>query len=337
MGMKNLPEISARLIGAGLSGMMPAAVIYRGTTPMQKTVFAPLRDLPSRVEAAGLSNPAVIVVGEVTALAGQLDWYGKKPLLGKNIVVTRAREQASELSARLSALGADALECPAIEIAPMPDYSACDSALNRLSEYGWVIFTSVNGVKYFWERLAHAGKDSRALAGCRVAAIGPSTAHALQTLGIRPDLVPPEYVAESVAESLIASEGGDLSGIEILLPRADKARMALPDALADKGAIVDIVSMYETRPGTGEIAKARDLLAQGRLDCITFASSSTVENFLKLVPAGELRRHPETLLAAIGPITAKTLAAHGLKADLQPRNYTIASLVEALVEKMAAK
>lgn len=337
MGMKNLPEISANLIRAGMREDMPAAVVFRGATPMQKTVFAPLRELATKAQAAALSNPAVVVVGEVTTLAERLDWYGKRPLLGRNVVVTRAREQASELGGKLAELGANVLECPAIEIAPLSDYSACDMAIKRLHEYDWVIFTSVNGVKHFWERLAYSDRDSRSLSDCKVAAIGPATAHALQTLGIRPDLVPAEYVAESVAEALLDLVGEDLQGMRILLPRAAQARMALPDKLAEHGAIVDIVPMYETRPGAGEIGRAKELLMQGRLDCITFASSSTVDNFLKLLSAEELRKHAEVQLAAIGPITAKTLSGHGLTATVQPSNYTIDGLIEAIVGKMAIK
>lgn len=337
MGMKNLPEICANLIKAGMDSQMPAAVIYRGATPLQKTVLAPLELLPASAKAAGLSNPAVIVVGQVTTLARQLDWFSKKPLLGRSIVVTRAREQASDLVGRLAELGAMVIESPAIEIAPLPEYSACDSAIANLGQYKWLIFTSVNGVKYFWERLAYCGKDTRSLAGCKIAAIGPATAHALQTLGVRPDLVPPKYVAESVADSLIASENGKLDGARILLPRAAKARMALPDALAAKGAIVDIVPMYETRPAKEGIEAVKARLEAGQLDCITFASSSTVDNFLALVPAEELRRHPDVKLAAIGPITAQTMAKHGLAADLQPDNYTIDSLIEEITKSLAEK
>lgn len=335
MGMKNLPAICANLIAAGMDGEMPAAVIYRGATPLQKTVFAPLAELPE--QAARLGNPSVIVVGKVTTLAPLLDWYGKKPLLGRSIVVTRAREQASGLAARLGELGARVVECPAIEIVPLQDYAACDSALVHLAQYGWIIFTSVNGVKYFWERLAYHNMDTRSLAGCKVAAIGPATAHALRTLGVAPDLIPPEYVAESVASALLEREGENLNGMRILLPRAARARAALPDELAAKGAIVDIVPMYETRPGQGGIAEVRDLLAARELDCITFASSSTVENFLKLVSAEELQKHPEITFAAIGPITAQTLARHGLVAHLQPPEYTIDSLVATLVEDLPGK
>lgn len=334
MGMKNLSQICASLTSAGMSSETPAAVIYRGTTPDQKAVYGSLHDIVEKASAAGLSNPSVIVVGHVVELHDKADWFSQKPLLGKTIVVTRAREQASAMSDKLQELGARVIECPTIRIVPMPDYASCDSALANLHNYGWIIFTSVNGVKYFWERLAINNMDTRSLAGCKVAAIGPATAYALQTLGVKPDLVPAQYIAESVAESLIKAERGRLQDVRILLPRAFKAREALPDLLAEKGALVDVIPMYETRPGQGCMEEVRELLQKNALDCITFASSSTVENFLKLMPPEELRAHSEVKLAAIGPITARTLQKHGLTADLQPQNYTIEALVEEITEKL---
>lgn len=331
MGMGNLSAICANLLAAGMDPAMPAAVIYKGTTPEQKTVRADVATIAEAAASAGLSNPAVIVIGKVASLADALAWHERKPLLGRTIVVTRARAQASDLARTLANLGAKVIECPSIEIKPMPDYSLCDNAIGHLADYAWIIFTSVNGVKYFWERLARLGKDTRSLAACKVAAIGPATAKALKTLGVNPDLVPPDYVAESVAEVLVLLEGDKLNGMRILIPRALEARMALPEALAESGAIVTLVPMYQTVPAKAGIAEVRELLAQDKLDCVTFASTSTVENFLDLLPARELKGHGKTLLAAIGPITAQALAKHGLKADIQPEEYTIPALVEALV------
>lgn len=333
MGMKNLPHICASLIEAGMNPDMPAAVIYRGTTPAQKTVAASLADLPEA--ARGLANPAVIVVGKVVGLGDRLDWFSRKPLFGRNVVVTRAREQASDLVGLLKNLGANALECPSIKIGPLEDYALRDAAISRLAEYRWLVFTSVNGVKYFWQGLAKAGKDARALAGAKIAAIGPATAKALRDRGIEPDLVPQTYVAEAVAEAMIQADA--LGGARVLLPRAAKARPALPDALAKAGAAVDIVPLYETAPardGGGEVAK---LLEAGRLDCAAFGSSSTVENFLKIIPAEKLAAHPETRLAAIGPITAGTLREHGLKADIQPEQFTIPALAQAIAAAFSRK
>lgn len=332
MGMRNLAGICASLLEAGMDPAMPAAVIYRGATPLQRVVVASLGDLPGA--ASELANPAVIVVGKVVNLRESLDWFSQKPLLGRTIAVTRAREQASGLIARLADLGARVLECPAITIEPLPDYSDCDSVIANLANYGWLVFTSVNGVKYFWQRLRQAGKDSRSLGKCRVAAIGPATAEALSQVGIQADLEPDSYVAEALAAELIRREGDKLKGMRILLPRALKARSVLPDELAGAGAVVDVLPVYQAMPAKGAIAEVRELMNQGKLDCVAFASSSTVGNFLDFVPASALAAHPETLLAAIGPITAATLEKYGLEARIQPEKFTIPALVEAMIAKL---
>lgn len=330
MGMKNLPHIVAKLLEAGMDPATPAALIYRGATPMQRSLTAALKDLPQAAEAGKFTNPSVIVVGKVAALHDKLDWFSQKPLLGRRIVVTRAREQASDLAAALAELGAQVIQCPSLEICPMPEYAAADAAIANLRQYQWLIFTSVNGVACFWDRLAAAGLDSRALGQAKVAAIGPATAQALADRGIRADLLPETYVAEAVADALLQS--GDLRGSRILLPRAARARMALPDRLAQAGALVDVVPVYETRPGQGCAGEARELLESGKLDCVTFGSSSTVANFLRIIPADLLRDHPEVLLAPIGPITADTLRQNGLEPGLQPENFTIPGLVRAIAQ-----
>lgn len=172
MGMKNLPDIARNLLDAGLDPRTPAALIYRGTTPRQRSLVATLRELPQAAVDAHFTNPSVIVVGKVASLHDKLNWFEQKPLLGKSIVVTRAREQASSLARSLSGLGAEVIQCPTIEIRALPDYAELDAAVARLADYGWLIFTSVNGVRHFWQRLEAAGKDSRALGACKVAAIG---------------------------------------------------------------------------------------------------------------------------------------------------------------------
>lgn len=323
MGMKNLPGIVKNLLDAGMSPQMPAAVIYRGATPMQKVATAPLVGIEK--EAEGLSNPAIIVVGKVVTLRDKLDWYSQKPLLGRTVVVTRAREQASDIAKALAELGAQVLECPGIEIQPLADYSACDAAIQHLGQYAWLVFTSVNGVKYFWQRLVQAGLDSRAIGKAKIAVIGPATAQALTQKGINADLMPETYVAEGIIKAM-REKAGDLKGQRILLPRAEKARNVLPEELAKCGAQVDVVPMYRAMPARTRVDEVRNALAAGRLDCISFGSSSTVENFLDLISAEHLRKS-RTTLAAIGPITAQTLRKYGLDADIQPRKYTIPALV----------
>lgn len=329
MGMKNLPDIARNLLAAGMDPATPAALVYRGTTPRQRSLVATLASLPQAAVEQGFSNPSVIVVGKVCSLRDQLGWFEQRPLFGRSVVVTRAREQASGLAQELVQLGADVIQCPTIEISPLPDYAELDAAIGRLSEYAWLIFTSVNGVRWFWKRLEAAGKDSRALGLCRVAAIGPATAEALEARGIRPDFIPERYVAEGVVEGLLAR--GKVDGVRMLLPRAAKAREVLPDELRKAGARVDVISAYETIPAAARKDEVLERTQAGTLDCVTFGSSSTVENFLSLIPAETLRAHPEVRLAAIGPVTAKTLEAHGLPCHIMPEEYTIPALVQALV------
>ena len=329
MGMKNLPDIARNLLDAGMDPATPAALVYRGTTPRQRSLVATLAALPQAAVDQGFSNPSVIVVGKVCSLHDQLGWFEQRPLFGRSVVVTRAREQASGLAQELVQLGADVIQCPTIEISPLPDYAELDAAIERLSEYAWLIFTSVNGVRWFWKRLEAAGKDSRALGLCRVAAIGPAPAEALEARGIRPDFIPERYVAEGVVEGLLAR--GKVDGVRMLLPRAAKAREVLPDELRKAGARVDVISAYETIPAAARKDEVLERMRAGTLDCVTFGSSSTVENFLSLIPAETLRAHPDVRLAAIGPVTAKTLEAHGLPCHIMPEEYTIPALVQALV------
>lgn len=329
MGMKNLPDIARNLLDAGMDPATPAALVYRGTTPRQRSLVATLAALPQAAVDQGFSNPSVIVVGKVCSLHDQLGWFEQRPLFGRSVVVTRAREQASGLAQELVQLGADVIQCPTIEISPLPDYAELDAAIERLSEYAWLIFTSVNGVRWFWKRLEAAGKDSRALGLCRVAAIGPATAEALEARGIRPDFIPERYVAEGVVEGLLAR--GKVDGVRMLLPRAAKAREVLPDELRKAGARVDVISAYATIPAAARKDEVLERMRAGTLDCVTFGSSSTVENFLSLIPAETLRAHPDVRLAAIGPVTAKTLEAHGLPCHIMPEEYTIPALVQALV------
>mgnify|MGYP000502924510 FL=1 len=335
MGMKNLPDIARNLLEAGMDPQTPAALIYRGTTPYQRSLVDTLARLPQAAVDAKFTNPSVILVGKVAGLRDTLGWFEKKPLYSRSVVVTRAREQASGLAQSLMDLGAEVIQCPTIEITPMADYTELDAALANLADYQWIIFTSVNGVRHFWQRLANAGKDSRALATCKVAAIGPATADALTQHGIAPDFIPDRYVAEGVLDGLVARENGNVRGKRFLLPRAAKAREVLPDELRKAGAVVDVISAYQTVPAAHRKDEVMERIMAGTLDCVTFGSSSTVENFLSLIPADVLKAHPEVQLAAIGPITADTLTANGLPCHIQPAEYTIPALVAALKKHFA--
>ena len=328
MGVKNLPEICGSLIAHGRAPETPVAVVRWGTTPEQQTVIGTLQDIAGKVVQANLKPPAITVVGEVVRLREELNWFEQRPLFGRCVVVTRAREQASELKSILAELGAQCIEFPTIAIEPPPSWEPLDAAINSIATYGWVIFTSVNGVRFFMERLRLTGRDVRDLHGARLAAIGPKTAEALEQYGLRPDLVPNEYRAESILEGL---SGEEINGKRILLPRAMAARDVLPETLRQWGAQVDVVPAYQTVLPRERSTEMMEHLRSGKIDCLTFTSSSTVSNFFSLFEQSAilpLLKH--VCIACIGPITAKTAEEHGLYVDVMPSEYTITGLVQAL-------
>lgn len=335
MGVKNLPEICRNLTSHGRSPQTPVAVIRWGTTPEQQTIVGTLEDIAERVQAAQLKPPAITVVGEVVQLRSELNWFEVRPLFGRRIVITRAREQASDFKALLAELGAECIEFPTIEIAPPPSWEPLDSAIGRLASYDWVIFTSVNGVRCFMERLWVAGRDVRWLNGVKLAAIGPKTAEALEKHGLRPDLVPKEYKAEAVLEGL---SGEQAAGRRFLMPRARVARDILPETLRQWGAEVDVVPAYETVLPSARSGEVLERFRQNAVDCVTFTSSSTVSNFFSLFDREEILSHlGKITIASIGPITSKTAREYGLKVDIQPSDYTIPALARAIRDHFAAR
>lgn len=243
------------------------------------------------------------------------------PLAGKRILITRPRAQAADLCAKLAALGAQPIVFPTIEIAPLEDTSRLDRAINQLSSYDWVIFTSVNGVAAFWNRLIAAGKDAGALVGIKVAAIGPATAQALKQRGIQARFMPDEYVADAIVEGI-----RDVRGQRILLPRADIAREALAVELERLGGMVDEIAAYRTVPAAPDTRGSAEL--RRGVDAITFTSSSTVRNFVALAD----RETGGAIVACIGPITAQTARELGLPVDVMATEYTLDGLVAALVD-----
>ncbi len=337
MGVKTLPDIVARLVAHGRPADTPVAVIRWGTKPEQETVVGTLADIAAQVQARGIRPPALTVVGEVVRLRERLNWFEAKPLFGRRVVITRAREQASDFASALRELGAEPIEFPTIEIRPPDSWAEIDAVLDRLPGYDWMVFTSVNGVRFFVERLRARGRDVRALGPARICAIGPATAAAIDGLGLRVDVVPAEYRAEAVVEALDGAVGAEgLGGRRVLLPRAAEARDVLPKELARRGAMVDVVVAYRTVMPAEGTEGMRALLAEGKVDAVAFTSSSTVRNFVEMIgrdaAPGLLAR---TTVAAIGPITAETAARCGLRVGLVPEAYTIPALTAALVARLA--
>jgi uroporphyrinogen III methyltransferase/synthase len=330
MGVRNLKFISSQLMEHGRPAETPVAVIRWGTTAEQQTITGTLDSIAQVAEEAGIKPPAIIVVGEVAGLRQHLNWFEERPLFGKTVVVTRAREQASAFRILLEGKGAQCLEFPTIEVVPPSSWEPLDEAIRNLEFYDWLIFTSVNGVRFFFQRLQEHGEDVRALHGIRIAAIGPKTAAELTERGLNLDLVPSEYRAEAVIEGLGEQE---VRGKRFLLPRAAKAREILPEKLEEMGGQIDVVTAYETIRPAEKSDEVRSFLNKGTISCITFTSSSTVENFAAMFPGDDL---PSLLdkaaIACIGPITAQTAREHGLKVDIMPAEYTIEALTAEIVE-----
>lgn len=332
MGVKNLPEIAARLMEHGRSPQTPVAVIRWGTTPEQRTVTGTLADIVDKVREAGLKPPAVIVVGDVVRLRESLNWFETKPLFGKTVLVTRAREQASNFRKALEERGARCVEFPTIAVTPPASWEPLDAALASIGRYDWLIFTSVNGVRFFMDRLWAAGRDVRALAGMRLAAIGPKTAESLERFGLRLDVVPQEYRAESLLEALGEET---VRGCRFLLPRAAQARDVLPQTLRRWGAEVDVVPAYETIPAAEGAEKVAAMLEQGEIHVVTFTASSTVRFFVQALSHRDVPRLlQKTLVACIGPITADTARSLGIHPAVIAEEYTIPGLVRALCESL---
>jgi len=272
-----------------------------------------------------MKPPASIIVGEVVRLREKLDWFGRLPLFGKRIVVTRAKDQADTLGQRLHALGADVIELPTIEIQPASDYARLDQAITELGCYDWLIFTSANGVRFFLERLDQSRTDLRSLRA-KICAIGPATRAAVEALHLKVDLMGKEYVAESLVD---AFAGHDLAGKRVLLPRAAVARDVVPVELARRGARVDVVEAYRTVIPANAAERARQLFAAPRRpDCITFTSSSTVQNF---VSAAGCQMLEGVRVATIGPVTSDTARTLGIRVDAEAQPFTIDGLVNAVL------
>lgn len=329
MGITHLGEIVERLIKHGRSPETPIAVICWGSWSKQRTVTGVLADIVERSRRESVRPPGLIVVGEVVRLRSRLKWYETRPLFGRQVLVTRPKDQAGELSRILRDAGADPVEVPTIELVPPKSFSALDRAVRKIESYDWLIFTSANGVRVFLDRLWRSGRDLRALHAARICAIGPKTAEAAAHRGVRVDLIPNKYQAEG----LLAALGRvPMKGRRVLLPRAQEARELLPQALRRRGAKVDVVPAYRAVRPKG-LAEAKKLLQGGSVSVITFTSSSTARNLLDSLGKRSAARILEGVtVAAIGPITAQTVREFGLTPQIVATSSTSAGLVRAMVK-----
>ena len=324
MGVESLGEITARLVENGRTAETLVAVVQWGTWTKQKTVTGTLATIEGIVREAGITAPAVTIIGDVVRYHQSLNWFENRPLSGKRIVVTRAREQASALSDRLRLLGAEPIEFPTVQFAPPADnYAALDNFLQK-QEADWIFFTSVNGVSHTFTRLNALGLDARALAPSKIAAIGPATAEELQKNGIRADFIPTDFVAEGVLREFQI----EIKEKHIVLLRAQEGRDVLPEELQKRGARVTSIPAYQTQIATEGAEEMVAALEKGEIDIITFTSSSTVKNFKQAI--GDTPISPLVQLICIGPVTAQTCEELLRAPNAVAENYTIEGLLSLL-------
>jgi uroporphyrinogen III methyltransferase / synthase len=329
MGIKNLPYITEQLIKHGRSKDTPVAVIRWGTTSQQKTVIGTLDTIVEKTR--DIKPPAITIVGEVVKLRDQLNWFETKPLFGKTIVVTRSREQASEFADQLYEFGAHVIEFPTIEITKPDTIQPLDDAINNIHTYHWLVFTSINGVDSFFQRLFELGMDIRDLKGINFCAIGPATEEGIKKYHIKVDCRPPKFVAESVVEEL--KKVTVIKGQNFLLPRADIARSFLPEELQKLGGKVADLVAYKTIMAQPRNINLVDKIKNGEVHIVTFTSSSTVRNFIQLIGEKNIALlNGQVQYASIGPITTQTAEELGLKVTIKASEYTIPGLVNAILE-----
>ena len=318
MGLVNFAEIAAEMIQRGRSADTPVMVVRWATRPNQQTIVGTLTTLPGLIAAQGLRPPATIVIGDVVSLRDRFNWFERLPLFGPRIVITRDHRQSRDLAEPLEALGAEVIALPVIEIRPPADPAPLARAMAQLDTYDWIIFTSVNGVRRFVSQL----DDIRRLRA-KIVAIGPATQAAVEALHLKADVVPAEYVAESLLESLARE---DVNGKRILLPRAAVARDVVPAELAKRGAIVDVVEAYRTEAPANLAERVKEVLAR-KPHWVTFTSSSTVRNFASVASVAGIK------IASIGPITSATAREFGMHVDVEADPHTMAGLVAAIQAK----
>jgi uroporphyrinogen III methyltransferase / synthase len=329
MGVERIRPLAASLVAHGMPGETPVAMVRWGTTGRQESIQGTLGNIAEVVEKTNFKAPAVTIIGNVVKLRDKLNWAENRPLFGQRIVVTRTREQASQLSRQLLELGAEVLEIPTIRIAPPDNHQDIIDAVLELNAYDWLVFTSPNGVTAFFDYFFKTFDDLRDIGGVRIAAVGPATAAKLKELHLKVDLMPEEYLAKKIVSAFQSYESID--NLRICLLRAQVANSELPRALEEKGAIVDDVACYKTIPETEDRNGAAARLGDSGADWITFTSSSTVENFHARFDLPKLlRQFPQTQLASIGPETSKALLALGLKPTVEAREHTIDGLVKAI-------
>ncbi len=331
MSLDNTKDIMNKLMEHGMSPKTPVLITSCGTTPFQKTITGMVSDIADKLDkmTTPFTTPAITVVGEVVSLRKSINWFEKKPLYGKKILLTRPKHQIKEMVQLLRNHGGQVIEFPTIEISPPSSWSEIDKSLKNMAEYDYVIFTSANGVNIYLNRALSLGIDSRIFGGLTIIAIGEKTDLALRKFGLRADIIPKSFVAESILEFF---KGKELTDKKILLPRAAKARNLLPQELKKRGAVVKTIPCYNTiipEHNQKTLNKVKTLLKKGEIDIVTFTSSSTVTNFFTLLD--NLPIHKKTVFATIGPVTSNTLSSYGIRPHITAKTYTTEGLVSCII------
>jgi uroporphyrinogen III methyltransferase/synthase len=324
MGVEKLRAITGELQAAGMPPQTPVSLVRWATTGAQQTLAGTLENIAQRAQDAGFKPPAVAIFGQVVLLRDKLNWFESLSLFGKRIAVTRTRKQAGEFVERLRALGADAFELPTIRIEPPRNKREFYELVADSHMYDWIVFTSPNGADAFFRAFFEIYRDARDLGCARIAAIGPATAERVRSYRLQVDVQPEKYVAEAIIQAL--QNETSVENLKFLLARAEGARELLAQELTRLGAIVDEAVAYRTVPETDDVTGGIRRFREEGADMITFTSSSTVENFLSL----KLPMSESVKTASIGPITSKTMRAHGLSVDVEAKQHDIPGLVEAI-------
>ena len=328
MGSRKLAQLSATLKDHGRAADTPVALIEWGTWPHQRTVVTTLEHTADAAAREDIQSPTLIVVGEVVHLRQQLNWFEKKPLFGRRVLITRSREQAGDLQVLLEAQGAQVVPLPLLQLKAPEDSTELDRSIAELASFKWVVFTSPNSVDFFFSRLRHLGRDARAFGSAAVAALGLATAAGLRSRGLYPDLIPSEQSQEGLVKAFAELP---VENSKILLPTSSIGRALLAAHLEKRGAIVHRITAYQNLPPTPEEIKLPPALTENRLDLAIFASPSSVDHFRALLgPESTQKILADTIIACIGPTTAQAIQALGLQTHIQPQDSSIPALIRAI-------
>ena len=335
MTVKNIALVCKRLIENGRSLETPVAVVRWGTRADQTTIVGNLENISDLVKENEIRPPAVMVVGDVVKLRETLKWYEKKPLFGQRVLVTREHTVGFE---PLEELGAEIIEFHTIEIVPPDDWTELDRAIEKIDSYNWLILTSVNGVKFFFQRLMDRDRDIRDLKGVKICAVGSKTASAIKKYGIKVDLVPKKYNAEGLIEAFTGKHGnGPFKGLKILLPRAETARETFPEKVRELGGEIDVFTSYKTVKPEVHGKRLKRFLKEGKISIATFTSAATFNNYMEIMGKDAIDLLKDVTITVIGPVTAKAVEKAGLKVSIMPEEATVDAMVKAIINRVSKK